>query len=288
MNSFIKGWERVLLLIIPYFVIVGIFQFIGLIIARVDYQTLHFSRTTEQQLILSVFNLIGTLFLLWLFMRFVDREKFVTLGLKIKNRLKEINIGLVLGFLIMGVSLLILFNINQIEFQEVIFNFKELILSVFVFAIVSVVEEVLFRGYILRNLMLSFNKYLALIISSLLFAFAHTTNPNMDWFPFFNLFLAGILLGVSYIYTKNLWFPIALHYSWNFFQTLFGFNVSGQDFYSLIEIQISNNNLLNGGDFGFEGSVFSIIAQVLSIGIILVYYERIKPKKLNIFRSFKT
>ena len=67
----------------------------------------------------------------------------------------------------------------------------------------------------------------------------------MDGFSAMSLFLAGILLGITYIYTKNLWFPVALHLSWNLFQTLFGFNVSGKDFYSLIEFKIQENNLLN-------------------------------------------
>ena len=102
----------------------------------------------------------------------------------------------------------------------------------------------------------------------------HGANPNMDWFSFLNLFLAGILLGMSYVYTKNLWFPIALHFSWNFFQSLFGFNVSGQDFYSLIEFNIPEKNKLNGGDFGFEGSVFSIIIQIILIFSIFIYYQR--------------
>ncbi len=108
----------------------------------------------------------------------------------------------------------------------------------------------------------------------------HIANPNMDWFSFLNLFLAGILLGITYTYTKNLWFPIALHFSWNLFQTLFGFNVSGQDFYSLIEFKITDNNMINGGDFGFEGSIFSVIAQVLAIGAIWFYYNKNQPKTL--------
>jgi hypothetical protein len=126
--------------------------------------------------------------------------------------------------------------------------------------------------------MYSFNKYFALFLSSVLFSLMHGANPNMDWFSFLNLFLAGILLGVSYIYTKNLWFPIALHFSWNFFQTLFGFNVSGQDFYSLIEFRISEKNILNGGNFGFEGSILSIIVQVILILTVIIYYQNKKIK----------
>jgi membrane protease YdiL (CAAX protease family) len=39
---------------------------------------------------------------------------------------------------------------------------------------------------------------------------------------------AGLLLGAAYIYAKNLWFPIAIHFAWNFTQSaIFGANVSG-------------------------------------------------------------
>lgn len=88
------------------------------------------------------------------------------------------------------------------------------------------------------------------------------------------MFLAGVVLGLSYIYTKNLWFPIALHLSWNLFQALLGFKVSGQDTYSIIEFEINEGNLLNGGAFGFEGSYLSIIAQTLTIVGIGIYYNR--------------
>lgn len=130
------------------------------------------------------------------------------------------------------------------------------------------------RGYVLRNLMYSFNKYIALIWSSILFSLMHGFNPNIDTFALIELFLAGILLGQSYIYTKNLWFPIALHFSWNFFQTHFGFNVSGQDTYSLIEFSIVENNLWNGGDFGFEGSWLSIISSIIMIILVERYFKK--------------
>lgn len=214
-------------------------------------------------------------------MKFIDKEKFVNLGFQVKDRMKDISFGLLLGFLIIGSGLVLLLALNQVEFQKMQFNFKELLLAVLMYIIVAITEEVLFRGYVLRNFMNSFNNYIALVISSVFFALAHGFNPDMDWFSFLSIFLAGILLGASYIYTKNLWFPIALHFSWNFFQTFFGFNVSGQEFYSFIVITINSKNRINGGDFGFEGSILSLIAQLLVITLIFFYYEHIKPKRLN-------
>ncbi len=276
------GWERVLKIIIPYIFIVGSFQLIGMLIIGIDFKNYNPAvRTSEQHLINTSFNLLGTFFLLWLFMKYVDKEKFINLGFHFKNRLKEFNYGIAIGALIMIVGYLLLLFIDEINFQEIVFDPKEVIISILIYAIVAIVEEVLFRGYILRNLMISFNKYIALIISSLLFSAMHGFNPNINLMGFTDLFLAGILLGVSYIFTKNLWFPIALHFSWNLTQAFLGFNVSGKKTYSIIEFKITENNLLNGGDFGFEGSVLSIIAQIIFIVIIWYYYNK-KLKKITI------
>lgn len=269
-----NGWLRVLKIIFPFFIIVGIFQFIGMLIAKIDYKNFDSDKTSEQHLIISFFGLLGTFLLLWIFMKYVDKEKFINLGFHIKNRLKEFNYGIVIGALIMISGYLLLIIIDQISFKKVVFNPKEIILTILIFLIVAFVEEMLFRGYILRNLMISFNKYVALIISSLLFSLMHGFNPNINLFSFFDLFLASILLGLSYVYTKNLWFPIALHFSWNLFQSFLGFNVSGKDVYSIIEFKIIEKNLLNGGDFGFEGSILSIITEIIFILLILNYFNK--------------
>jgi hypothetical protein len=214
-------------------------------------------------------------------MKFVDKEKFIQLGFHIKNRVNDFVIGFLLGAIIMSIAYFLLILLNEIQYEKIIFDTKEILISITTFILVAVVEETLCRGYILKNLMLSFNKYAALIISSILFSLMHAFNQNVDLFSLFNLFLAGILLGLSYIYTKNLWFPIALHLSWNLFQTLLGFNVSGQDTYSLIEFNINEANLINGGAFGFEGSYLSIIAMIIIITGIGIYYNRIKPKQIT-------
>ena len=166
---------------------------------------------------------------------------------------------------------------NQVIFERLNFNFLELFYTTLIFILVAILEEVLFRGYVLKNLMLSFNKYIALFVSSILFSLMHGANPNISMFSLLGLFLAGMALGATYIYTRNLWYPIAFHFSWNFFQSLLGFNVSGQDIYSIIEFTIPENNKINGGLFGFEGSIFSLIIEFLLV-ILIMYYYQIKKK----------
>ncbi len=191
----INGWARILLLIIPYFFVVGIFQFIGMLIADIDYKQLDAVKTTEQHLIISFFGLVGSLIILWIFMKFIDNEPFINLGFHFKKRINDVIIGLSMGLLVMGIGYLILISIDEIHYTAIVFSLKDFVLSILVYIIVAVVEEVLFRGYILRNLMYSFNKYVALIVSSLLFSLMHGFNPNMDWFSYLDLFLAGLLLG---------------------------------------------------------------------------------------------
>jgi len=253
---------RIFLYMISYFMIAGLFQYIVSLVAGVEFGNLEYVETSKEQLITSCFNLLGTFLVIGLFMKFVDKERFI--------------VGIAIGLIIMTSGYVLLIYFEEIFFINVKFNFLELIISILFFTIVAIVEETLFRGYILKNLMSSFNKYVALIVSSMLFSLMHGLNPNVTLFSLFDLFLAGILLGLSYIYTKNLWFPIAMHLSWNLFQTLLGFNVSGQDTYSIIEFKINESNLINGGAFGFEGSYLSIIAEVITIIGIGAYYNRKK------------
>ncbi len=269
-----NGWLRVLAIIIPYFVIVGVFQAIGYFLSGADVFDVNHEMTSEQKLIIKFCSLIGTFLTIWIFMKFVDKEPFIKLGFQTKNRLKDFIVGFLIGAIVMACGYLLLLSLEEIQFVHLLFDTKEIIFSILLFIIVAFAEEVVFRGYVLKNLMTSFNKYVALIISSFLFAVAHGINPNIDLLSLANLFLAGIILGITYIYTKNLWFPIALHLSWNLFQTVFGFNVSGHDTYSLIEFSIKENNLLNGGDFGFEGSILSVIFQIIIIISIGLYYRK--------------
>ena len=199
------------------------------------------------------------------------------LGFQTKNRLSDFIAGFFIGAIIIGGGFLFLLFHEEIVVQKLAYDVRSIIISVVFFLLVAVVEEVIIRGYVLRNLMISFNKYIALIISSVIFSLSHGYNPNVNSFGMFSIFLSGLLLGATYIYTKNLWFPIALHFSMNLFQTLLGFNVSGWDFYSLVEYSIPMNNILNGGAFGFEGSILACIAEISFLLGILYYFEKGNP-----------
>ncbi|MDR1593760.1 MAG: CPBP family intramembrane metalloprotease [Prevotellaceae bacterium] len=270
----LKGWIRALLIIIPFFIFTGVFEVIGyFVLGLQDAKSKTFTETTISQII----STAGTFLLIYIFTRFIDRKDFKSVGFQLKGYTKDIFSGIVLGAVIMTVGFLILLALNEIKVTDVVFNIYNLFISIVLFVFVAFNEEVFLRGYVLNNFLQSMNKYLALILSSLIFSLLHIFNPNFDLMSFAGIFLAGILLGISYIYTKNLWFPIALHFSWNFFQgTVFGFEVSGLSMYSIINQDTVENNLLNGGEFGFEGSILSHIFIVIATLLIWQFAKKLE------------
>ena len=282
-----KGWLTAILSIIPFFIFVSFFQGFGVGLSNVlgkrgiiDFDFDKYLEIEDMRdflvadTIIQYFDLIGVLLLLWILMRFVDKEPFINLGFSLKGKINDIILGMTLGLLLMAVGYTILILLGEIKFIGFNYDLKNIILLFLLFIAVSIAEETYVRGYVLKNLLQSFNPIISLIISSAIFSLLHFFNPNVNYIALTELFIAGILLGISYVYTKNLWFPIALHLIWNFFQVMFGFNVSGMDTYSLIEFEIIENNNINGGDFGFEGSYLSILFSLIMMYFLWKYYKK--------------
>ena len=266
-----QGWKSILKIIIPYLVVVAIFQIVGGLIVGLDLRHMQMASQTTAQLFVTCFmGMVGTIAIVWLFTTKVDKKSFISIGFDKTKIIKDIALGLAMGFVIMLSGFFILVLTHQLQFVDIKFNALNLVYSVGIFVFVAVSEEVFTRGYLLRNLAFSFNKYVALVVSALVFSLMHLANPNANLVGLSIIFLSGLVLGLPYLYTKNLWFPIALHFSWNFFQgPIFGYNVSGMNFYKLIETKYTTPNNWNGGEFGFEGS---IVAVFFLLGALAVIY----------------
>ncbi|MBC7931234.1 MAG: CPBP family intramembrane metalloprotease, partial [Rubrivivax sp.] len=102
-------------------------------------------------------------------------------------------------------------------------------LSGFIFMLGAAAEEMLFRGYPLQTLMRSWPIWVALIPTSIPFALVHLENPNVvPGFTMANTVLAGAWLAVAYWRTRSLWFPLGVHWGWNWMQgAVLGSPVSG-------------------------------------------------------------
>ena len=284
-----QGWLRALL-----------FFFVGVIVSgsiATPIQTLIESgglggSHTVNKSLLDVFlfyvvNYIGILICLWYFRIKIDEESIFTLGFKWKGFSKDAFLGAGVAIVIVGVGTLLLYSGGNLKIYGVNFNILNLLVSILLFILVAFVEEVVIRGYVLINLMEDMNRWLALFISAILFTLMHLGNEGVTLVSDLNIFIAGILLGVNYIYTKNLWFAIFFHFAWNFFQgSIIGYHVSGMTIDTgIMEISTTGPNEITGGFFGFEGSAFAAILQLIAIISLAIYYEKKYGKTL--IKSYK-
>lgn len=283
-KSALPVWARILLFIIAFLIVSSIFQVIGLVVAGVPLMEMASlgEMSTNVLFIVQLWGFIGLLLLVFVFRKYIDRKSIVSLGFSLKNRWRDFAIGLLLALLLIGGGSLVLRVLGFVKFSVNDFDFGAFALSFLLFIIVALNEEIMIRGYILNNLLTVSNKYLALLISAVIFTALHGFNASLSWIGITNLFLAGILLGSAYIFTENLWFPISLHLFWNFIQgPVLGYHVSGQEIESVFAVKLSGNEMLNGGGFGFEGSLVCTIMSLIIIGVILGYYERRKNPLKN-------
>lgn len=133
-------------------------------------------------------------------------------------------------------------------------------------AAVAVTEELLFRGVLFRIVEERTGTWIALLLTGVVFGLTHLLNPNASlWGATAIAIEAGFMLAACYAATRNLWVPIGLHFGWNFAAGgIFGSVVSGSGpSEGLLDATMSGPTLVTGGDFGPEGSLYTVAAGVL-------------------------
>ena len=147
---------------------------------------------------------------------------------------------------------------------------KTLMLSALLFAFAASAEEVLFRGYPLQTLTRARLAWLGIFLTSVPFAAAHLYNPHVvRGVTFINTALAGVWLAVAYLRTRSLWFPLGLHWSWNWAMgSVLGLPVSGITTLApapLFRVADAGPAWLTGGAYGPEGGTACTVALLVSI-----------------------
>ena len=182
--------------------------------------------------------------------------------------------GLCIGVLYFTVLVLIMWLFGIYHFEG--FGTDKplgIVSAFFMFLMVGVGEEIIFRGVLFRWIDEKFGFAWALAVSSLLFGLIHIFQPGASWWSSLAIAVeAGLLLGATYKYSGTLWLPIGIHWAWNFTQgNIFGFAVSGGDAgTSLIQAKTSGPEILSGGAFGAEASLLALLLGLaLSIWFIV-------------------
>ena len=221
--------------------------------------------------------------MLWLyrlFVRWFEGEKPQDLPMGKCASHTALGLGTGLGYFIVVVGVMMAFGAYR--FGGLNPDWTALCNAFFMFLIVAVGEEMIFRGVLFRWIDQRFGFWWAMAVSGLVFGLVHITNDNATlWSSIAIALEAGLLLGAAYKWAGSLWFPIGIHWAWNFSQgNIFGFAVSGNDSgASLIQATIDGPAWLTGGTFGAEASVIATVAGlVLTVLFVWDIFKRQTPR----------
>lgn len=195
----------------------------------------------------------------WLVVRFVGGRPATELART--GALREFGAGLAIGAVlisaVMGVlALLGVYRVHGIGWTPGIISGLAIGIGP------AFIEEIFFRGLLLRLLDRWLGSWIALTVSALLFGLIHLSNPYATVFGSVAIALeAGILMGAAFLLTRRLWLSIGIHLAWNFMLGgFYGADVSGTGFGDgLLKATFTGPDLLTGGGMGPEGSIVALV-----------------------------
>ncbi|MCA1688735.1 MAG: CPBP family intramembrane metalloprotease [Actinobacteria bacterium] len=249
----------------------------------------------------SLASLLSACFSLWLAGRFLDRRPFADFGFHFGGGWwLDFLFGMALGALLMTAIFLVELGSGWVtvagSFETVepgTFFALAILLPTTVYVCVGIYEELLSRGYQLRNAAEGLNYpavgprgavLLAWVLSSIFFGALHAANPNATAVSTLNIAMAGLMLGFGYVLTGELATPIGLHITWNFFQgSVFGFPVSGLGPVgaTFLSTEQGGPTLWTGGPFGPEAGLLGPAAMILG-GLLIALWVRLRSGKLAV------
>jgi len=206
-----------------------------------------------------------------LFVRLIEKRKAATELSRF--RVSLLPLGTFVGLVWFALLMLMLYLAGHYQISGV--GFPNRVLSAVIFALGTAIwEEVTFRGLLFRVTEQTFGTWIGVLASAVVFGAVHGLNPNASLAASIAIILeSGVLLAAAYFATRTLWFPIGLHFGWNFAEDfIFGVRVSGHAARpAIVEGTLTGSSLWTGGDYGLESSIWAIaMASIMSAILIVV------------------
>lgn len=293
------GWRILVQLVVMGMLASGL----GKAFARVHEMREHNLEAVFSQAPLFILSAFLVCVSVWLACRFLDRRPLENLGLGIDRRWwLEAAFGTVLGALLMAGILGVELAFGWARYGEApelsgpVPRLAFVPVALFPFLAIAFYEELVSRGYHLKNLAEGFAGrfipprsavVLAAFFSSAVFGLAHANNPNASAMSTGNIVLAGMMLASGYVTTGRLAIPMGVHLSWNYCQNLFGMQVSGTTTFSygsLFAREPIGDPLVTGGSFGPEAGLTGLVAIALGT-VATLAWVRLTTGQLRIDTS---
>jgi membrane protease YdiL (CAAX protease family) len=147
-------------------------------------------------------------------------------------------------------------------------------------------EEIIARGLLFRILEEWVGSWAAIVVSAVLFGFAHIANPHATPLAAIAIAIeAGVLLAALYMVSRSIWLVTGLHWAWNVCEgPLYGTAVSGlEKVPHAVSSVTSGPERWTGGAFGPEAGLAALFA-CTAVSIPMLILAKRKGQLLS-FRS---
>jgi membrane protease YdiL (CAAX protease family) len=174
---------------------------------------------------------------------------------------KQLLLGSLIGALLMLVPAAFLSAFGYVIWHWNGFGFANIIFALALWVGVSVVEELLFRGFIFQRMIAGLGEWPAQLVAAGFFVLIHSdavaSAGQQKYLAGANIFIASFMFGLAYIRTKSLAMPLGIHFAADLVQgTILGVGVSGAEESGLLRpVFVGSSNWMSGGAFGLEASV---------------------------------
>jgi len=196
--------------------------------------------------------------------------------------MKNAAMGFLTGMILQSLFILIVYLAGT--FLVVHVNPVSALIRPFAFALTAgFVAEIILIGIVFRLLEQQTGTLIALFVFIILFAVLHINVKGATVVSIAATAMqAGLLLPATFVFSRNLWLPVFLHFGWDFAEPgIFGgINPSTSLAQGLLTSKIAGNSLLTGGETGPQDSLSSLLF-CLALGLIFLSLAKRKNNFLK-------
>lgn len=230
-----------------------------------------------------LYGMVGFTIMTILYVIYIEKRHLADMGIEWNKRLilsflkgTAIGAALVVGF----VAFLIVRGMAEYDGVGKM-SISSLLLWGLAYAIQSLAEEVMCRGFLQTSLSQKVKPQIAILLSSVAFTVPHASGIceiggwNMVA-GFINVVLVSWVFSLAFIKEKSLGAPFGLHFGWNYcLGVLLGLGLTGESVTEgIIHVLVNpTKTLYTGGVYGIEASVLLIPVLIM---VLLIYYWNIR------------
>jgi membrane protease YdiL (CAAX protease family) len=267
-------------------IVIGLAVVVGLIVLIESGRQLLTGEAAQnielQNIVVGIIEILVALASYILLYRFYEKRQIKEL--RISTFWKNTLLGILTGLILQSLVVLIM-NLGG-AYSITYINPISFLIPGFTAALVAgFVGEIILRGIIFRLTEEKLGTVIAVIISMLIFAVAHFGVKGATPMSVVSTSIqAGILYSSVYVFSRSLWLPIFLHFSWDLAQPgIFGAINPGLHIEkSLFTSRVTGAQLLTGGQFGPGNSIQSTILCLIT-GLIFLWMAK---RKSNFIKPY--